>query len=73
MSTSTETPPKFVPSFDHFVTQWISHGTASNGSSRNSLQLHSRSLSTMPSIRKDQSSGSSRGVGPAVRTGNPCS
>ena len=68
---STDTPPKFVPSFDHLVTQWMSHGTVSNGSRPNSSHLHSRSLETMPSIRRLHASVSTRGVGPAVSTGNP--
>src|SRR6202000_2932905 len=70
-STSTETPRKLVSSFDHFVTQWMSHGTSSAGRRANSSQLHSSSLPTIPSIRKLHSLGSMRGVGPAVRTGKP--
>src|SRR5215213_8508627 len=70
-SVSTETPPKLVPSFDHFVTQWMSHGIVSNGSAWNSSHVHSRSLPTMPSTRKPQASVSTRGVGPAVSTGKP--
>src|SRR5215218_2161155 len=68
---STETPPKLVPSFDHLVTQWMSHGTVSNGSAWNSSQVHSRSCDTTPSMRKAQDSGSMYGVGPAVSTGKP--
>jgi hypothetical protein len=70
-SVSTDTPPKLVPSFDHFVTQWMSHGTVSKGSLWNSSQLHERSLPTMPSIVNVHSSASTWGVGPAVSTGNP--
>src|SRR3954451_2992751 len=70
-STSSDTPPKFVPSFDHLVTQWMSHGTVSNGSARNSSADHSRGLPTMPSILNAHSSAAMRGVGPAVSTGKP--
>ena len=70
-STSTDTPRKLVPSFDHLVTQWMSQGTLSRGSSWNSSQLHSRSAPTIPSIRSDHSVVSTVGVGPAVRTGKP--
>ena len=68
---STETPPKLVPSFDHLVTQWMSHGTVSKGSSWNSSQVHWRSVPTMPSIRNSHASVSMCGVGPAVSTGKP--
>ena len=62
-----------MPSFDHFVTQWMSQGTSSNGSSWNSSQVHSACSATMPSMRKPHSPGSveTSGVGPAVSTGNP--
>src|SRR3954453_14632192 len=72
-STSSDTPRKLVPSFDHFVTQWMSQGTVSCGSSPNCAAVHSRGSPTIPSIRKLHPSGSTRGVGPAVRTGKPCS
>jgi hypothetical protein len=60
-----------VSSFDHWVTQWMSHGTSSDGSSWKSSHDHSRCSPTMPSIRSDHSVGSTRGVGPAVSTGKP--
>ena len=62
-----------MPSFDHLVTQWMSHGTSSNGSAWSSSQVHSASSATMPSILNDHSPSSTRGVGPAVSTGNPVS
>ena len=67
---STETPRKLVPSFDHLVTQWMSHGTVLERERANSSQLHSRSSATMPSIRKATRRLDS-GVGPAVSTGKP--
>src|SRR3954469_13585222 len=69
--TSSDTPPKLVPSFDHLVTQWMSHGIVSNGSASNCALVHSRSAPTMPSILNSQSAQSTRGVGPTVRTGKP--
>ena len=62
-----------MPSFDHFVTQWMSQGTVSNGSAWNSSQVHSCWAPTMPSMRKPHSSASTCGVGPAVSTGKPLS
>ena len=60
-----------MPSFDQLVTQWMSHGTSSNGSAWNSSQLQLRGAPTIPSIAKVQSFVSILGVGPAVSTGNP--
>jgi len=51
-SVSTETPRKLVSNFDHLVTQWMSHGTFSEGSSANSSHVHARTVPTMPSTRK---------------------
>ena len=42
--------PKLVPSFDHFVTQWMSQGTSSNGSSPNSVDVQLCGSATIPSI-----------------------
>src|SRR3954451_11852779 len=69
MSASTATPPKEVSSLDHFVTQWMSQGTRSNGSASTSSRLQVVGRWTMPSIVSVQSAASMRGVGPAVKTG----
>src|SRR5918999_5601009 len=66
---SMETPFQLVPSFDHFVTQWMSTVTSSAGRAVNSSQLQPRGLSTWPRISKRHSSRPMRGVGPADRTG----
>src|SRR4051794_5996735 len=70
-SVSAETPRKLVPSLDHLVTQWMSQGTSSKGSSANSSQDQSVGSATMPSMRRRHSSVDTSGVGPAVRTGKP--
>src|SRR3954447_13357557 len=70
-SVSTETPRKLVPSLDHLVTQWMSQGTSSKGSSANSSQDHSVGSATMPSMRRRHSPVGTSGVGPAVSTGKP--
>src|SRR5918995_2326543 len=70
---STETPSHMVPSFDHLVTQWISLVISSEGSARNSSQLHLLGSSISPTMEKSHSSSGVRGVGPAERTGKPSS
>src|SRR5262245_20293097 len=66
---STATPSQAVLSFDHEVTQWISRVTLVRGRALNSDQLHDLT-GRGPTFRvKVQSTGSIRGVGPAVRTG----
>src|SRR3954451_18795016 len=70
-SVSAETPRKLVPSLDHLVTQWMSQGTSSKGSSANSSQDHSVGSATMPSMRRRHSPVGTSGVGPAVSTGKP--
>jgi hypothetical protein len=49
-SVSTETPRQAVPSFDHFVTQWMSTVGVSWGRARNSSHVQVRAASTTPSI-----------------------
>jgi hypothetical protein len=66
---STLTPVQDVPSFDHFVTQWMSTVTSSLGSARKSSHVHDTTSSTSPRIVNVQSSSDVRGVGPADSTG----
>src|SRR4051794_4757102 len=66
---SSDTPVHVVPSFDHFVTQWMSVVTVSDGSSRNSSHGQDTGSATAPLIVKLHSSRGVRGVGPADRTG----
>lgn len=47
--------------------------TDSRGRARNSLQVHRRARSTLPSIERFQRSSGVRGVGPADSTGKPLS
>jgi hypothetical protein len=48
---SSETPVQLVPSFDHFVTQWMSTVNVSDGSARTRSQVHERG-STAPVDRE---------------------
>src|SRR5215212_2421449 len=68
-----ETPSHLVPSFDHLVTQWMSLVISSEGSARNSSQVHLLGSSISPTMEKSHSSRGVRGVGPAERTGKPSS
>src|ERR687898_3416768 len=70
---STETPSQLVPSFDHLVTQWMSVVISSEGSARNSSQVHLLGSSISPTMEKSHSSRGVWGVGPAERTGKPSS
>src|SRR3954454_2248692 len=70
---STSTPCQAVSNLVHAVTQWISRVILVRGSALNSAQFHVL-IGRGPCFSvKDQSSVRSRGVGPADRTGNPCS
>src|SRR3954447_24989109 len=64
-----ETPVQVVPSLDHFVTQWMSTVTVSEGSAVNSAHGHDKRSSTAPLIEKLHSSSGVCGVGPAESTG----
>ena len=55
------------------VTQWMSLVIGSCGNARNSSQLQCFALSTSPSREKSHFSSGVCGVGPAERTGKPCS
>ena len=68
-SVSTDTPVQVVSSFDHFVTQWMSRVTVSEGRALNSSQLQDLGSSTRPVISKVHLSIEMRGVGPADNTG----
>jgi hypothetical protein len=61
---STETPSHSVSNFDHFVTQWMSFVTASDGSARSSSHVQLTG-SAPPSIVNVHSSSRVCGVGPA--------
>src|SRR3954471_1051242 len=66
---SSDTPVHVVSSFDHFVTQWMSAVSVSDGSARNSSHGHDTGSPTAPLIVKLHSSSGVRGVGPAESTG----
>src|SRR5512133_2044517 len=72
-SVSKEIPLQVVSSFVHFVTQWMSTVTVSDGSARNSSHDHDLGSSTAPAIVKLHSSSGVLGVGPADSTGNSVS
>ena len=67
---STETPPKLVPSFDHLVTQWMSHGTCFE---RQLAELLPGPLALLGDHAVDPEAplvgGRRRASGPAVSTG----
>src|SRR5438093_5945450 len=66
---STLTPFQLVSSFDHLVTQWMSLVTVSVGRAWNSFQVQRLGSSISPSMENVHRSTSTRGVGPAERTG----
>src|SRR5580692_1211253 len=70
-SVSRETPRQWVPSLDHWVTQWMSAVMSSAGSAVNCCQ----SQRVVPPVSvvtvKFQVAWLTCGVGPAWRTGNP--
>src|SRR5262245_7048934 len=66
---STVTPSQAVFSFDHEVTQWMSRVILVRGSALNSDQLQALTGRGPTFSVKVQSTGSIRGVGPAVSTG----
>src|SRR5215218_9550984 len=68
---STETPAKLVPSLLQRVTQWMSPSKWEAGRAWISSQVHSVGVLTSPSTLNRQEARSTRGVGPAVSTGNP--
>jgi len=68
-SVSSETPVQVVPSFDHFVTQWMSTVTVSAGSASSCAHDHSCRCPASVAISNRQASGGIRGVGPADSTG----
>jgi len=65
----TATPRQVVPSFDQWVTQWMSRVTSSAGRVWNCSQVHVRGSSTAPLIVNDHWSSGVWGVGPADSTG----
>src|SRR5438874_1932524 len=66
---SIDTPFQVVSSFDHFVTQWMSFVTVSDGRASNSFHVQRFGSSISPSMEKVHWSRLARGVGPADRTG----
>src|SRR5215217_1938249 len=68
---STETPAKLVPSLLQRVTQWMSPSKWEAGRAWISSQVHSAGVLTSPSTLNRQEARSTRGLGPAVSTGNP--
>src|SRR2546430_16869535 len=69
INVSSETPFHVVSNFDHFVTQWMSLVTVSDGRARSSFHVQRLGSSISPSIENDHWSRFGRGVGPAERTG----
>src|SRR5207247_3903688 len=69
INVSTPTPFQVVSSFDHLVTQWMSFVTVSVGRAWNSFQVQRLGSSISPSMENVHWSTSTRGVGPADRTG----
>src|ERR1700716_276820 len=68
-SVSIDTPFQAVSNFDHFVTQWMSLVTVSDGRARNSFHVQRLGSSISPSMEKVHWSNPTRGVGPADNTG----
>src|SRR5437899_6166482 len=66
---SIDTPFHVVSNLDHFVTQWMSVVTVSDGRARNSVQVQRFGSSISPSIEKLHWSRDTLGVGPADSTG----
>src|SRR6266702_8387938 len=69
INVSTDTPFQAVSSFDHLVTQWMSTLMSSVGRLLNSSQAHVFGWSISPLMVKVHFARSTRGVGPAERTG----
>src|SRR5437773_10194014 len=69
INVSTLTPFQVVSSFDHLVTQWMSLVTVSVGRAWNSFHVQRFGSSISPSMENVHWSTSTRGVGPAERTG----
>src|SRR3984885_3555357 len=72
-SVSSDTPRQWVPSLDHWVTQWMSVVTSSAGSAVNCFQSHLVDSPASVVIVNVQVAVLTGGVGPACRTGKPCS
>ncbi len=72
-SVSSETPRQWVPSLDHWVTQWMSVVMSSAGSAVNCFQSHLVESPVSVVIVNFQVAVLTGGVGPAWRTGKPCS
>src|SRR6202051_2652384 len=70
-SVSSETPCQWVPSLDHWVTQWMSVVMSSAGSAVNCFQSHRVVSPVSVVIVNFQVAVLTGGVGPAWRTGNP--
>ena len=62
-----------MASFDHWVTQWMSTVMSSDGSAVNCFQSQRRVSPVSVVIVNVQVAVRTDGVGPACRTGNPCS
>src|SRR5690349_7344419 len=73
ISASTETPFQTESSFVHFVTQWMSTVMSSAGKALNWSHVQVLGSSISPVMEKVHFVRSTRGVGPAERTGNPFS
>ena len=72
-SVSRETPRQRVPSLDHWVTQWMSVVMSSAGSAVNCFQSHLVVSPVSVVTVNVQVAVLTGGVGPAWRTGKPCS
>src|ERR1700756_2010615 len=70
-SVSRETPRQWVPSLDHWVTQWMSVVMSSAGSAVNCFQSHLVVSPVSVVMVNFQVAVLTGGVGPAWRTGNP--
>src|SRR5438552_6973745 len=69
INVSTDTPFQAVSSFDHLVTQWMSTLNCSEGRALSSSQVQVLGSSISPLTVKVHFARSTRGVGPADRTG----
>src|ERR1700729_3693055 len=72
-SVSTETPRQWVPSLDHWVTQWMSVVMSSAGRAVNCCQFHRVDSPVSVVTVNDHVAVLTGGGGPAWRTGKLCS
>ncbi len=62
-------PRQVLSSLDHFVPQWMSAVTVSDGNAKNASQVHDTGSSTSPSVVKAHSFSGVSGVAPAESSG----